>query len=74
MTGLDVEKDHIMEIACVITDADLNIIAQQPEIIINQPSHVLEQMGEWCTKQHASVSCLATANHIILLRGCYATR
>lgn len=57
MTGLNVDKDRIMEIACVITDSDLNVVAQQPEIIINQPSHILDQMNEWCTKQHGSVSC-----------------
>lgn len=56
MTGLDVEKDRIMEIACVITDSELNVVAQQPEIIINQPSDILEQMDDWCTKQHSSVS------------------
>lgn len=56
MTGLNVDKDRIMEIACVITDSDLNVVAKQPEIIINQPAHILEQMDEWCTKQHGSVS------------------
>lgn len=56
MTGLDIEKDQIMEIACVITDSDLNVVATQPEIIINQPLGVLEQMNSWCTKQHGFVS------------------
>lgn len=55
MTGLDIEKDHIMEIACIITDSDLNVVAQHPAIIINQPSHILDGMNEWCTKQHGAV-------------------
>lgn len=56
MTGLNVDKDRIMEIACVITDSELNVVATQPEIIINQPAQILEQMDEWCTKQHGAVS------------------
>lgn len=55
MTGLDVDRDRIMEVACVITDSELNVVAQHPEIIINQPSNILEQMNEWCIKQHGAV-------------------
>nr|XP_021184071.2 probable oligoribonuclease [Helicoverpa armigera] len=52
MTGLDIEKDHILEIACVVTDADLNIVAQGPNIIINQPDSILDGMNDWCVSQH----------------------
>ncbi|GAB0093971.1 oligoribonuclease [Sergentomyia squamirostris] len=52
MTGLDVKKDRIMEIACVITDKDLNIIATAPEYIIHQPEELLRDMNEWCVKTH----------------------
>ncbi|KAJ8723496.1 hypothetical protein PYW08_003408 [Mythimna loreyi] len=52
MTGLNIEKDHILEIACVVTDADLNIIAQGPNIVINQPDSVLNEMTDWCVAQH----------------------
>ncbi|KAI5637701.1 exonuclease domain-containing protein [Phthorimaea operculella] len=52
MTGLDIEKDHILEIACLVTDADLNVVAKGPNIIIHQPDDVLRDMNEWCVKQH----------------------
>nr|CAI5844860.1 unnamed protein product [Callosobruchus analis] len=55
MTGLDVDKDQIMEIACLITDSDLNIVAEGPDIIINHTQCTLAQMEEWCTKQHDKV-------------------
>ncbi len=53
MTGLDFENDVILEIACVVTDGQLNVIAEGPSLVINQPDSVLEKMGEWCQKQHA---------------------
>ncbi|XP_065661960.1 oligoribonuclease, mitochondrial isoform X3 [Hydra vulgaris] len=52
MTGLDVDKDHIIEMAVLITDPDLNIIAEGPDIIINQPESILQKMGDWCKEQH----------------------
>lgn len=55
MTGLDINKDHILELACIITDSELNIVAEAPELIINQPLEILNSMGEWCTKQHTKV-------------------
>lgn len=56
MTGLDIIKDKIMELACLITDSNLNIIAEAPRIVIQQPSLLLDNMDEWCTKQHGKVS------------------
>lgn len=44
MTGLDASKDVILEIASVITDPQLNIIAQGPHYIINQPNNLLDSM------------------------------
>ncbi|XP_028401756.1 oligoribonuclease, mitochondrial-like [Dendronephthya gigantea] len=52
MTGLDDQKDKILEIACLITDTNLNVIAEGPDIIIHQPKSVLESMGDWCRKHH----------------------
>ncbi|XP_071316714.1 small fragment nuclease [Trachinotus anak] len=52
MTGLDIEKDQIIEMACIITDSDLNILAQGPNLIINQPDELLEGMSEWCKEHH----------------------
>ncbi|XP_075975020.1 putative oligoribonuclease [Anticarsia gemmatalis] len=52
MTGLDIERDHILEIACVVTDADLNIIAKGPNLVIHQPDDILNNMNDWCVAQH----------------------
>ncbi len=52
MTGLDTGRDAIIEIATVITDAQLNILAEGPELAIHQPDSVLNGMDEWNTRQH----------------------
>jgi len=53
MTGLDTQNDRIIEIATIITDGDLNILAEGPEIAIHQPDQVMAGMDEWNTNQHA---------------------
>ncbi|TPX36025.1 hypothetical protein SmJEL517_g01774 [Synchytrium microbalum] len=60
MTGLDVNTEHIIEIAVIITDADLNIVAEGPNIIVHQPKSVMDAMGEWCTKQHGESGLTAS--------------
>ena len=55
MTGLNVETDKIMEVACIITDEDLNIVAEGPDLIIHHPQNVLDNMNEWCKNQHGKV-------------------
>lgn len=52
MTGLDVTKDHILEIAVVVTNKDLEVIGEWPSLVIHQPDTVLDSMNEWCKKQH----------------------
>lgn len=52
MTGLDVSRDSIIEIATVVTDAALDVIAEGPVIAVHQPDDVLGRMDEWNTKQH----------------------
>ncbi len=52
MTGLDTAHDHIIEIATIVTDGDLNILAEGPIIAIHQADSTLEAMDEWNTKQH----------------------
>lgn len=56
MTGLNVHRDRIMEIACLITDNDLNVLAEQPTIVIHQPDSLLNAMDEWCKTTHAKVA------------------
>jgi len=52
MTGLSVQKDHIIEIAMVVTDDQLNEVAVGPNLVIHQSDAVLASMNEWCVKQH----------------------
>lgn len=52
MTGLDTFNDQVIEIATVITDKELNILAQGPVIAIHQEDAVLDKMDEWNQKQH----------------------
>lgn len=52
MTGLEPEKDSILEIATLITDNKLELIAKGPELIIHQSDLVLNTMNDWCKKQH----------------------
>ena len=52
MTGLDTGKDAIIEIATIVTDVQLNILAEGPVLAIHQPDEVLNAMDEWNTRQH----------------------
>ena len=52
MTGLDPEKERIIEIATLITDSQLNILAEGPNLIITQQTSLLDQMDEWNQNQH----------------------
>ena len=52
MTGLIPEHDVIIEIATVVTDAQLNIVDEGPSIAIHQSNEILDGMDEWNTNQH----------------------
>jgi oligoribonuclease len=52
MTGLDPQSDQIIEIATVVTDAELNELAEGPVLAVHQADAVLNAMDEWNTKQH----------------------
>lgn len=52
MTGLKPETDRIIEIATVVTDADLNLLAEGPVLAIHQTEAVLSGMDSWNTRQH----------------------
>lgn len=60
MTGLNVEKDHIIEICCIITDGDLNIVDQNGyESTVYVSKKILDNMGEWCVNQHGKLGLTA---------------
>jgi oligoribonuclease len=52
MTGLNPEADHIIEIATIVTDAQLNVIAEGPVVAIHQPETVLAGMDDWNSRTH----------------------
>jgi oligoribonuclease len=52
MTGLDPEKERIIEIATIITDSELNTIEEGPVIAVHQSDSLLNAMDEWCTRTH----------------------
>ena len=51
-SGLDAESDSILEVASIVTDGQLNVLAQGPVIAINHPDSLLEAMDEWNTTHH----------------------
>ena len=52
MTGLDTDNDHIIEIATIVTDSNLNTIAEGPVMAIHHSDAIMNAMDEWNTRQH----------------------
>ncbi|MEE4186709.1 MAG: oligoribonuclease [Gammaproteobacteria bacterium] len=52
MTGLDTARDSIIEIATIVTSAELEVLAEGPVLAVHQPDAVLDAMDEWNTRQH----------------------
>ncbi len=52
MTGLNPRTDHVLECGTIVTDSELNILAEGPVITIHQPDEILDNMDEWCINQH----------------------
>lgn len=52
MTGLDAQRERIIEAAVLVTNAELEIIAEGPSVVIHQPDTLLEGMDEWNTRHH----------------------
>ena len=59
MTGLKPDTDVIIEIATVVTDKNLNVIAEGPNLAIHQPDELLARMDEWNQKQHGTSGLIA---------------
>ncbi len=53
MTGLDPDSDHIIEVAMVITDEQLETVAESPVLVVHQPDSVLDAMDNWNKSTHA---------------------
>ena len=54
MTGLKPDTDVIIEMATIVTDLDLNTVAEGPVIAIHQPPEVLDAMDEWNKRTHGA--------------------
>ncbi len=52
MTGLDPERDTIIEIATIVTDSQLKVLAEGPSLAVHQSEAVLAAMDPWCVEQH----------------------
>ena len=52
MTGLDPDNDRVIELACVVTDAQLEVVAEGPVIAVHQSDEVLAGMDKWNTSTH----------------------
>jgi oligoribonuclease len=59
MTGLDTSADHILEIATVVTNKDLDVLAEGPVFAIHQPDVVLGAMDSWNTRTHSQSGLVA---------------
>ncbi|XP_067008983.2 oligoribonuclease, mitochondrial isoform X2 [Anabrus simplex] len=61
MTGLDPVNDQILEVACLITDSNLKVIAEHPSLVIHQPDEVLKSMNDWCIENHTKTGLVAAS-------------
>lgn len=52
MTGLDPEKERIIEVAVVVTEPDLTVVAEGPVLVIHQPAEILDAMDHWNRATH----------------------
>jgi len=59
MTGLDPRKERIIEVATIVTDSELNVVAEGPEIVVHQPEEILAAMDRWNTEHHTGSGLLA---------------
>lgn len=58
MTGLDPLVDHVIEVATIVTDAELNVIGEGPVVVIHQPDEVLARMDDWNRRTHGESGLL----------------
>ena len=63
MTGLDPETHKIIEIASIVTDSELNILAEGPVLAVHQPKEELAKMDEWCTNTHTTSGLVERVCH-----------
>jgi oligoribonuclease len=68
MTGLDLSKDALVEVAALVTDAELNILGDGVDVVIKPSSEALEQMGDFVRAMHAGSGLLAVLDEGLEMR------
>ena len=63
MTGLEPQQDYIIEIATIVTDSDLNVLAEGPVFAVHQSDVVLAGMDEWNTSHHGDSGLTERVRH-----------
>ena len=66
MTGLNPEKERIIEIATIVTDSSLNILAEGPVLAVHQSEELLQAMDSWNTRQHTSSGLVARVRESVI--------
>jgi len=67
MTGLDLEKDALIEVAALVTDFDLNVLGEGVDIIVKPPAEALEQMDAFVHEMHTKSALLPELEHGVTL-------
>ncbi|GAA1768182.1 oligoribonuclease [Streptomonospora arabica] len=68
MTGLDLENDALIEVACLITDSELNQLDEGIDVVIKPPKAALDQMGEFVTQMHTTSGLLEALDSGVTLK------
>ncbi|WNM25261.1 oligoribonuclease [Demequina capsici] len=63
MTGLDLENDALVEVACLVTDAELNVLGDGVSVVIRPPDAAMAQMNDFVTNMHATSGLLPELEH-----------
>lgn len=66
MTGLDCDRDVILEVAAVVTDSELHIIAESPNMVISHPPEAYAHMDEWNVKHHNESGLIARVKESLI--------
>ncbi len=66
MTGLDPERDRIIEMAMIVTDGNLETVAESPVWVVHQPDVVLDAMDDWNKKTHGKSGLIDRVRNSVL--------
>lgn len=69
MTGLAIKTDRLLEVACIVTDGNLMPLDEGVSYVIKTEKKVLDEMGDWCVRQHGSSGLTAACQDDKIARG-----